>query len=143
LAHDGARDRPGTLVHRRQSRERAAAQRSGRGSGREAGLAFDSSETAPGDAERLAERAVAGGFRRVLAIGGDGTLNEMINGMLASGVPTADCLVAAAAGGTGNDWSCTMAVPDDAHRLVACMVRAARPQISASPKMPSAAVHVP
>jgi len=89
-------------------------------------LAYDSSQSAaPGDAEQLAARAVAAGFRRLLAIGGDGTLNELINGMLASGVPTADCLVAAAAGGTGNDWACTMAVPDDAERLAACMARAA------------------
>ncbi len=91
-----------------------------------AGVTYDSSESvAPGDVEQLAARAVATGFRRLLAIGGDGTLNELINGVLASGVPTADCLVAAAAGGTGNDWACTMAVPDDADRLAACMARAA------------------
>ncbi len=91
-----------------------------------AGLAYDSSESAaPGDAAQLAARAVAAGFRRVLAIGGDGTLNELINGMLASGVPTSDCLVAAAAGGTGNDWARSMEVPDDAERLAACMARAA------------------
>jgi YegS/Rv2252/BmrU family lipid kinase len=91
-----------------------------------AGVTYDSSASAaPGDVEQLAARAVAAGFRRLLAIGGDGTLNELINGMLASGVPTADCLVAAAAGGTGNDWACSMAVPDDADRLAACMARAA------------------
>jgi len=89
-----------------------------------AGLAFELAEsTAPGDAERLAARAVADGFRRLLAVGGDGTLNELINGMLASGVPTTDCLVAAAAGGTGNDWARTMAVPDDPDRLADCMAR--------------------
>lgn len=89
-----------------------------------AGLAFDLAESAaPGDAERLAARAMADGFRRLLAVGGDGTLNELVNGMLASGVPSTDCLVAAAAGGTGNDWARTMSVPDDAGRLAACMAR--------------------
>jgi len=91
-----------------------------------AGLAFELAESAaPGDAERLAARAAADGFRRLLAVGGDGTLNEMVNGMLASGAPSTGCLVAAAAGGTGNDWARTMLVPDDADRLVECMVRGA------------------
>ncbi len=91
-----------------------------------AGLACEFAEsTSPGDVERLAARAAADGFRRLLAVGGDGTLNELINGMLASGVPSNDCLVAAAAGGTGNDWARTMVVPDDADRLVGCMARGA------------------
>ena len=91
-----------------------------------AGLAFEvAASTAPRDVERLAARAVADGYRRLLALGGDGTLNELINGMLESGVPTADCLVAAAAGGTGNDWSRAMEVPDDPDCLAACMARGA------------------
>jgi diacylglycerol kinase (ATP) len=79
---------------------------------------------APGDAKRLAARAAESGLRRLLAVGGDGTLNELINGLLLSGVPLRDCLVAAAAGGTGNDWARSMEVPDDADRLAACMARA-------------------
>jgi YegS/Rv2252/BmrU family lipid kinase len=91
-----------------------------------AGLTFDFAESAaPGDVQRLTQRAMADGFRRLLAVGGDGTLNELVNGMLASGVPTTDCLVAAAAGGTGNDWSRTMEVPDEADRLSACMAHGA------------------
>jgi len=91
-----------------------------------AGLAFEFAESAaPGDAHRLSTRAVADGYRRLVAVGGDGTLNELINGMLASGVPTTDCLVTAAAGGTGNDWSRTMEVPDDADQIAACMARGA------------------
>jgi diacylglycerol kinase (ATP) len=80
---------------------------------------------APGDAERLVAGAARGGARRLLAVGGDGTFNELVNGLLASGVPPRDCLVAAAAGGTGNDWSRAMEIPDDADRLAACMARAA------------------
>ncbi len=80
---------------------------------------------APGDAARRVSHAADGGARRLLAVGGDGTFNELINGLLASGVPTRDCLVTAAAGGTGNDWSREMQVPDDPDALARCMVRAA------------------
>ena len=78
---------------------------------------------APGDAARQFARAAAEGCRRLLAVGGDGSFNELVNGLLASGVPSRDCLVAAAAGGTGNDWSRAMQIPGDADRLVSCMAR--------------------
>src|SRR5262249_38073627 len=39
---------------------------------------------APGDATRLAREAVAGGADLVLALGGDGTMNEVANGMVRS-----------------------------------------------------------
>jgi diacylglycerol kinase (ATP) len=80
---------------------------------------------APGDAERLIAEAAAGGSRRLLALGGDGTFNELVNGLVGSGVKPRDCLVAAAAGGTGNDWSREMQTPDDPEALARCMQRAA------------------
>ncbi len=39
---------------------------------------------APGDAEAMAERAVEQGFEKIIAAGGDGTVNEVINGMAES-----------------------------------------------------------
>ena len=42
-----------------------------------------------GDAERFAAQAVAGGFDRILAAGGDGTVNEVVNGMSAKSPPLA------------------------------------------------------
>ena len=43
--------------------------------------------TEPGDASRLAREAVAAGFDLVCAVGGDGTVNETINGLAGSDVP--------------------------------------------------------
>jgi YegS/Rv2252/BmrU family lipid kinase len=43
----------------------------------------------PGDATRLAREAVADGFDLVAAIGGDGTVNEIINGLAGSETPLA------------------------------------------------------
>ena len=43
--------------------------------------------SAPGDATRLARRAVSSGADLVLAAGGDGTINETLNGVVGSDVP--------------------------------------------------------
>jgi diacylglycerol kinase (ATP) len=47
------------------------------------GLAFDwTATTARGEAMRLARAAVTAGARLVVAVGGDGTLNEVVNGVV-------------------------------------------------------------
>jgi diacylglycerol kinase (ATP) len=57
---------------------------------REHGCAFVLRETAgPGDAERFAAEVDPGAFDLVVAAGGDGTVNETINGLARSGLPLA------------------------------------------------------
>ncbi|MEK7688464.1 MAG: diacylglycerol kinase family protein [Pseudomonadota bacterium] len=61
--------------------------------------------TAPGHATDLARAAVARGARRIVAVGGDGTVNEALNGLLdASGRLTApDTVLCPVPAGTANE----------------------------------------
>jgi len=61
--------------------------------------------TAPGHATALARAALADGMRRIVAVGGDGTANEVLNGMLdAAGRPTApDAVLCPIPAGTANE----------------------------------------
>ncbi|MFP4600139.1 MAG: diacylglycerol/lipid kinase family protein [Persicimonas sp.] len=66
--------------------------------------------SAPGDATRLARQACVQGAQRVVAAGGDGTVNEVLNGI-------AGHLSAVTLGvlplGTGNDVARALGMPDD------------------------------
>lgn len=63
---------------------------------------------APGHATLLAKEAVRAGYERIVAIGGDGTMNEVLNGLAET---------AAALGvipsGTGNDLARSLGIPLD------------------------------
>lgn len=87
------------------------------------GVTHDSAITAgAGHAIQLAQQAIASGHRRLLALGGDGSFNELVNGLLAQDeVPLAELLVSVAPLGTGNDWAHAMQVPDEPERLAAAM----------------------
>lgn len=52
------------------------------------------------------------GARFFIIAGGDGTLNEAVNGIFLSGVPTNEVYVAVLPLGTGNDWCRTHHYPD-------------------------------
>ena len=45
--------------------------------------------TARGDARRAASQAVSAGYDRIVAAGGDGTLNEVVNGVASPELPIA------------------------------------------------------
>jgi diacylglycerol kinase (ATP) len=62
----------------------------------------------PGHARTLAEAAVHEGYERVIAVGGDGTLSEVANGV--AGSATALGIIPA---GTGNDIATNFGIPRD------------------------------
>ena len=70
--------------------------------------------TGPGDATRLTREALRGGAERIVAIGGDGTVNEVVNGFFDNGVAIApEATFALLPFGTGGDFRRTMGIPVD------------------------------
>lgn len=75
---------------------------------------------AGGHATAIARDAVAAGHRRFIAVGGDGTVNEVANGLLADGSVAGDAVTLATLPiGTGNDWARTHTLPKRPEDLVA------------------------
>jgi YegS/Rv2252/BmrU family lipid kinase len=77
---------------------------------------FDEAITkAPGDATRLTREALRAGAERVVALGGDGTVNEVVNGFFDdSGAPIApDASLAVLPFGTGGDFRRTLRLPTE------------------------------
>lgn len=64
----------------------------------------------PGDGIDLARRSAQDGRRFIIACGGDGTINEIANGILTSG---ADCELGVFPSGTGGDFRRTLGVPSE------------------------------
>ncbi|MBQ5679528.1 MAG: diacylglycerol kinase family lipid kinase [Rikenellaceae bacterium] len=63
-------------------------------------------------ATQLTVEAVRAGYRRVIVVGGDGTLHDVINGIfIQKEVPTTEVQVAVIAVGTGNDWIRMFGIP--------------------------------
>jgi diacylglycerol kinase (ATP) len=62
----------------------------------------------PGDAEALAGNAARLGHDRVIAIGGDGTVQEVVNGLLSAGAQATMGIVPL---GSGNDLARSLALP--------------------------------
>lgn len=73
-------------------------------------------------ATALAQQAAAEGYRRIIAVGGDGSLHEVFNGICrwcaATGVPTEEFLLGVVPIGSGNDWIRSLSVPNDTIEVV-------------------------
>jgi YegS/Rv2252/BmrU family lipid kinase len=71
--------------------------------------------TGPSDATHLARAALRGGAERVVAIGGDGTINEVVNGFFDDhGAPIApDASFAVLPFGTGGDFRRSLELPTE------------------------------
>jgi YegS/Rv2252/BmrU family lipid kinase len=75
----------------------------------------------PRDAERIAREAVRAGIERILVAGGDGTLGEVVSGLLAAGLGDAAELGLLPLG-TGGDFARSLGVPRDFEAALECIV---------------------
>lgn len=67
-----------------------------------------------GHAIELAEAALADGYRFLVAVGGDGTINEVVNGMMdAQGPRAPEAVLGVVAAGSGSDFIKTFGLPQD------------------------------
>jgi YegS/Rv2252/BmrU family lipid kinase len=85
---------------------------------RDWGLDYRMVRTAgPGHAAEAAAEALRAGDRFLVAAGGDGTVHEVVNGMLAGGRPVAaDAVLGVLATGSGCDFVKSFGIPGDAVR---------------------------
>ncbi len=74
---------------------------------------------AKGHAVHLTGEAVRNGCRNIITIGGDGTLNEVVNGIFMNkACPSTDVTIAMIPVGTGNDWGRMFGIPLDYEKAV-------------------------
>ena len=82
---------------------------------------FDVVETrGAGDAEAFARQAAAEGYRSVVAVGGDGTVGEVITGLVGTGVP-----LGIVPKGTGNQVAFNLGIPRGVEASVDVVVNGA------------------
>ncbi|MDD5127712.1 MAG: diacylglycerol kinase family lipid kinase [Dehalococcoidales bacterium] len=86
------------------------------------GMPFEHEFTeAPGHATELASNAVKQGYQQVVSVGGDGTMNEIINGLYSAG-GNGDVALGIIGTGTGGDYSRTIGLhcpyPEICQRLL-------------------------
>ena len=79
---------------------------------------------APRDATRFARAALHRGAKRIIAIGGDGTLNEVANGFFENGMPLRpDAVLAPISCGTGSDFRRSLGAPASPEAAVRALLQ--------------------
>ena len=98
--------------------------------GREFGNKFEFSETLSGiDAARITGEAVESGYEVIIAVGGDGTVNQVVNGILqSSGHKSSQIKLGIISFGTGNGFSQSLGLPKD----LASQIRVIKNDVSRS-----------
>ena len=77
-----------------------------------------------GDAIALAHEGVIKGYRKFLAVGGDGTASEVVEGLFTQrSVPTRELTISTLPTGTGNDWARTLNMPRSCREAVQILSR--------------------
>lgn len=73
----------------------------------------------------LAQQAIEAGYRKIIAVGGDGTINEVVNGIFRQNtVPTDEIEFSVVPLGTGSDWIKTHKIPRNYHKAIPLLVNA-------------------
>jgi len=87
------------------------------------GLRFEHDMTeAPGHAIELAKEAARNGYDMVVSVGGDGTINEVVNGLYASG-NIKDATLGIISTGTGSDYIRTVGIPRRSEDACRCFIK--------------------
>jgi YegS/Rv2252/BmrU family lipid kinase len=89
----------------------------------DAGVAFEAATTAgPGHAVSVVRECLGRGYRRLLAVGGDGILHEVVNGAMGQdSVPPLALAIGAAPLGSGNDWARAHGIPSRPVDMARCV----------------------
>jgi YegS/Rv2252/BmrU family lipid kinase len=78
---------------------------------------------APAEATELTAKALKDGGTTVVAVGGDGTLNEVANGFFLHGEPPAEAAIGLMPYGTGGDFRRTFSIPTALDEVAAMIKR--------------------
>jgi YegS/Rv2252/BmrU family lipid kinase len=77
-----------------------------------------------GHAIELARNGIENGYRKIAVVGGDGTLNEVLNGILLQDkVSPLDIIIGMIPVGTGNDWGRSFGIPFEHSKAVDVLKR--------------------
>ena len=88
------------------------------------GQPFQLSRTSgPGNAEELAREAVEAGATRIVACGGDGTVHEVVNGLMSAADGAVNTALGILSSGRCNDLSFALGLPKDPVKAVDYLVR--------------------
>lgn len=90
------------------------------------GLHFEHDFTeAPGHAIELARSAAGKGYQLVVSVGGDGTINEIVNGLYDAG-SIKDIMLGIISTGTGGDYIRTIGIPGSHKEACQCLTNPGR-----------------
>jgi len=93
----------------------------------EAGIRFTNVFTEhPNHAVKLARKYIEAGYRKIIVVGGDGTLNEVLNGVYTQKkYPPQEITLAMISVGTGNDWGRSFNIPMGYREAIQLIARCA------------------
>jgi len=78
----------------------------------------------PEHAIEISRTQIESGFRNIIVVGGDGTMNEVVNGVFSQeACSTTDITLGMITVGTGNDWGRMFGIPQDYEEAIRTLLR--------------------